>query len=58
MDSTTVTSLPTASKSAVLLAMGVIGNNELVPVVQEVADISSPRFLIQDVADKPDRCSE
>jgi hypothetical protein len=45
VDSTTVTSLPTPSKSAVVLPRGVIGNNELVPVVQEVADISSPRFL-------------
>jgi hypothetical protein len=46
VDSATVTSLPTVSQPAVLLPRGVNGNTQLVPVLQEVADMSSPRFLV------------
>ena len=46
VDSATVTSLPTVSQTAVLLPRGVNGNTQVVPVLQEVADMSSPRFLV------------
>jgi len=48
VDSATVTSLPTLSQPAVLLPRGVNGNTEPMPVLQEVADKSSPRFLVSE----------
>ena len=46
VDSATVTSLPTVSQTAVLLPRGINGNTQVVPVLQEVAHMSSPRFLV------------
>ena len=46
VDSATVTSLPTVSQTTLLLPRGVNGNTQRVPVLQEVDDMSSPRFLV------------
>ena len=45
-DSATLTSLPTVNQTAVILSRGVNGNTQLVSVLQEVVDMSSPRFLV------------